>query len=40
MRMQSAAYFLNFSDSRNLASSVPAKATPIFGTLFFNNFVM
>ena len=40
MRIQSAAYFLNFSDSCNLASSVPAEATPIFGTLFFNNFVM
>jgi len=39
IRMQSAAYFLNFSDSRNPASSVPAKETPVFGTLFANNFV-
>src|SRR5262245_46957822 len=40
MRIQSAAYFLNFSESRNLASSAPARRTPVFGTLFFNNFVM
>jgi hypothetical protein len=40
MRIQSAAYFLNFSESRNLASSVPATRTPVFGTLFFNNIVM
>src|SRR4029079_969306 len=35
MRTQSAAYFLNFSDSRNLASSVPAK-----GNAGFWNFVL
>lgn len=38
MRIQSAAYFLDFSDSRNLAFR--ATRTPVFGTLFFNNFVM
>ena len=41
MRRQFAAYFLNLSDSRNIASSVPAReATSGFGTLFFNNIVM
>ena len=41
IRRQSAAYFLNLSDSCNLASSVPAReATSNFGTLFFNNIVM
>src|SRR5215510_9117847 len=40
MRIQSAAYVLNFSESRNLASSVPATRTPVFGALFLNNIVM
>jgi hypothetical protein len=35
MRIQSAAYFLNFSDSRNLASSVPQE-----GNADFWNFVL